>query len=74
MQEMQKTWVQSLGQEDPLEEGVATSPIFLLEDSHGQGSLAGCIPWGCKESDMSEVIEQYYNMPGLWNNFSNFYD
>ena len=29
MQEMQETWVQSLGQEDPLEEGMAThSSIF----------------------------------------------
>ena len=29
MQEPQKTWVQSLGQEDPLEEGMAThSSIF----------------------------------------------
>jgi len=50
------------------------SPIFLLEESHGQRSLEGYIPWGCKESDMSEVTEQSYNMPGLWNNFSNFYD
>ena len=23
-----------------------------LGDSEGQGSLAGCSPWGCKESDM----------------------
>ena len=30
---MQKTWVQSLGQEDPLEEGLTTAPIFLLEKS-----------------------------------------
>ena len=22
------------------------------EDNEGQGSLAGCSPWGCKESDM----------------------
>ena len=35
MQEPQKTWVQSLGQEDPLEEGMAThSSIF-----------AWIIPW-----------------------------
>ena len=26
----------------------------LLGDSEGQGSLACCIPWGCKESDMTE--------------------
>ena len=27
------------------------------EKSHGQRSLAGCGPWGCKESDMTEAIE-----------------
>ena len=26
---MQETWVQSLGQEDPLEEGMATHPTIL---------------------------------------------
>ena len=35
--------VQSLGQEDPLEEGMATTPVFLPEESHGQRSLAGDI-------------------------------
>ena len=29
MQEPQKTWVQSLGQEDPLEEGMATFSSIL---------------------------------------------
>ena len=29
MQESQKMWVQSLGQEDPLEEGMATHPSIL---------------------------------------------
>ena len=28
----------------------------LLGDSEGQGSLACCIPWGCKESDMTEQL------------------
>ena len=32
--------VQSLGQEDPLEEGIVT-PIFLPGESHGQRSLVG---------------------------------
>ena len=27
---MQETWVQSLGWEDPLEEGMATSPSILV--------------------------------------------
>ena len=27
--------------------------VFLLEDPHGQRSLAGCSPWGHKELDMT---------------------
>ena len=30
------------------------TPVFLPGESHGQRSLAGCNPWGCKESDMTE--------------------
>ena len=41
---MQETQVQSLGREDPLEEGTATTPEFLPGKSHGQRSLAGYSP------------------------------
>ena len=30
------------------------APVFLPGKSHGQRSLAGYSPWGCKESDMTE--------------------
>ena len=30
------------------------TPVFLPGESHGLRSLAGCSPWGCKESDMTE--------------------
>ena len=30
------------------------SPVFLPRESHGQKSLVGCSPWGCKESDTTE--------------------
>ena len=43
------------GWEDPLEEGMATTPVFLPGESHGQSSLAGYSPWGHKESDTTEV-------------------
>ena len=33
--------LQCLGREDPLEEGMATTPVFLPGESHGQRSLAG---------------------------------
>ena len=52
---MQKTWVQSLGQEDPLEEEIAITPVFLPGKSHGQKRLAGYSPWGRKELDTTEA-------------------
>ena len=31
------------------------TPVFLPGESHGQRSLEGNSPWGCKESDTTEV-------------------
>ena len=36
---------------------MATHPEFLLENPHGQRSLEGYSPWGCKQSDMTEVTQ-----------------
>ena len=58
MQEMEETWVRSLGREDPLEKEMATTLIGLPGESHGQRSLTGYGPWGRKESDMH--ISQIY--------------
>ena len=33
---MRETWVQSLGQEDPLEKGMIPTPVFLPGEFHGQ--------------------------------------
>ena len=41
---MQETWVQSQGQEDPLEKGWLPTPIFLPGGFHGQRSLVGYSP------------------------------
>jgi hypothetical protein len=38
---MQETRVRSLGQEDPLEKEMATTPVLLPEKSHEQRSLEG---------------------------------
>ena len=46
---MQKTKVQKLGQEDPLEKGMATHSGNLAEEFHGQWSLVGYSPWGHKK-------------------------
>ena len=32
---MQETWVQSLGWQDPLEKGKATTPVFWPREFHG---------------------------------------
>ena len=41
---MWETGVRSLGQQDPLEEGMATHLVFLPGESHGQRSLADYSP------------------------------
>ena len=53
---MWETWVGSLGQEDPLENGMATQSNVLAWKFHEQGSLLGYSPWGHKESDRSEHL------------------
>ena len=53
VQETQETRVRSLGQ-DPLEKLMATAPVFLPGESHGQRGLAGCSPRGHKELDTTE--------------------
>ena len=50
MQEMQ---VQSLGREGPLEKEMQPTPVLLPGKLHRQKSLAGYLPGGGKESDMT---------------------
>ena len=50
---MQETWVRFLGWEDPLEKEMATHSSILAGESHGQRSLVGYSPRGCKELDMT---------------------
>ena len=38
-----------------LEKEMATHQVFLLRESQGRGSLAGCHLWGCTESDTTEA-------------------
>ena len=61
MQEMQETWVLSLGQEDPLEEGMATpSSILAWRIPMHQGAWwATYSSQGCKESDMTEATDMH---------------
>ena len=52
---MQETRVQSLGQEDPLEEGMATHSGILAWRVPWTEEPGGLQPWGHKQSDMTEV-------------------
>ena len=47
-----------------LEKGMATPPVFLPGESHGQKSLVGYSPWGHKESDMTEQLTHTYGEYG----------
>ena len=50
---MQETWVQSLGQEEPLEKDMATHSSILAWNIP-QRSLLGCSSWGHKELDRTK--------------------
>ena len=40
------------------------TPVFLPGEFQGQRSLAGYSPWGCKESDMTELLRKHAQVPG----------
>ena len=51
---VQETPVRSLGWEDPLEEGMSTTPVFLSGELHRQSHLAGYSPWGRRGLERTE--------------------
>ena len=55
---VQEIQVWSLGQEDPLEKGMAihSTPVFMPGEFHGQRSIVGYSPWGCRGSDTTERL------------------
>ena len=58
---MQETRVQSIGQEDPLEKGMATHSSILawrIPWTEEPGRLQS---WGCKESDTTEQLIHTHN-------------
>ena len=52
---MPKTWVRSLGREDPLEEDMATHCRILARESPWTEEPGGYSLWGHKESDTPEA-------------------
>ena len=63
MQEMQEIVDQSLGQEDPLEEGIQPTPVFLPGNFHGQRSLVGNSPWGRKDTGNMADLNKFSQSP-----------
>ena len=59
MQEKQEIWVWSLGQEISWRRKWQPTPVFLPGKSHGQNSLVGYSPWGCKELDTTEWLSMH---------------
>ena len=55
----QETGVQSLGGEIPWRRTWLPTPVFLPGASHGQRSLVGYSPWGCKKSDVTERLARF---------------
>ena len=54
---MQETWIQYLGQEDPLEKEMATlSSILAWRIPMDRGALVGYSPQGRKELDTTEQL------------------
>ena len=59
---MQESQVQSLKWQDTLGRKWQPTPVFLPGEFHGQWSLAGYSPWGCKEMDITEWVSLNINM------------
>ena len=60
---MRETWVLSLCWEDPLEEGMATHSSIPVQRTCVDRKTWWASPWGCKESDTTEVTEHIHGFP-----------
>ena len=56
---MRESWVQSLCQEDTLEEGIQPTPVFLPGESPCTAELDS--PWGRKKSDTTNTYFNFYS-------------
>ena len=63
-----------LGQEDPPEKEIATTPVFFPEEFHGQRSLSGCSPWGTMNWFKLEkrVCQGYRLSPCIFNLYAEY--
>ena len=50
------------------------TPVFVPGESHGQRSLVGYNPWGCKESDMTDRLSTHvYEVMNMLIDYSNHF-
>ena len=77
---MQKNWVWTLGRKIPWWRKWQPTPVLLPGKFHGQSSLVGYSPWGCKESFTTEQLH-FLSLPAepsgkpinsLWNKSGEF--
>ena len=59
-------WVWSLHGKIPWRSKWQPTPIFLPGKSNGQKSLAGYSPWGCKELDRTERLNNRQDCSTTW--------
>ena len=64
-QETKEVQVQSLDQEGPLEEGMATHSSILAWRMNGQRSLAGYSPWGPKSRTRLKQLGTHTHKSGM---------
>ena len=69
---MQENQVQSLGQEDPLEKGMAITPVFLLRKPHGQRDL-GATVHGVPRPTLSLYLIFKWGSTNLWDSLEMFH-
>ena len=62
---MQEMWVRSLGWEGPLEKEMVIHSSILPGKFHGQRSLVGYSPWGCKVRHDLATKQQQTLVAGL---------
>ena len=62
----QVTWVWSLGWKIPWRRKWQPFPVFLPGEFHGQRSLVGYSPWGCKESDRTQWLTPVWSGLPRW--------
>ena len=57
-----------------LEQELQPTPVSLPGEFHGQRSLAGYSPWGCKESDSTEQLTHmdFIILTGHQNDIKNY--